>query len=143
MHHLPPKHAEAKRARTPLERKQVYEQCDSYANQDENPLASVRAVQRVLCRWPHARNAEPTEAEVHAAHAWFDSGWDNVRERVVSLDACVGHTHSGACSAAAACGSAGNAHALLLRRRVRAASLRRGVPAAARGGRRRRRRRTR
>ena len=103
VHHLPPKHAEAKRPRTQLERKQVYEQCDPHANQEDNPLASARAVQRVLCRWPHARNAEPTEAEVQAAHAWFNSGWDNVRKRVVPLDECIGHKRSGACGDAAAC----------------------------------------
>ena len=101
-HHLSEDHKEAKRKRTGLELRQVYEQCDAAANNEENPLASVRSVQRVLCCWKDARNRMPSDEERQSAHAWFDSAWDNVRLEVVPLSACVDKPGSGACRRAAA-----------------------------------------
>lgn len=88
-HHLPEGHKERARKRTGLDARQVYEQCDTVANDEENPLASVRSAQRVLCCWSDSRNRLPSEAELQAAHAWFDSSWDNAAEVVVPLSSCV------------------------------------------------------
>ena len=93
--HLPETHAEAKRKRTGLDARQVYEQCDAIANDDENPLASLRSVQRVLCCWKDSRNRLPSEEELRAAHAWFDSAWDDDKHEVVPLSTCVDKPNSG------------------------------------------------
>ena len=101
-HHLPADHKEVKRKRTGLELRQVYEQCDAAANNDENVLASVRSLQRVLCCWKDSRNRVPSDEERQSAHAWFDSAWDDERREVVPLSACVDKAGSGACRHAAA-----------------------------------------
>lgn len=94
-HHLPDDHKERTRARTGLQKRQVYEQCDPKANDQMNPLASVRALQRVVCCWKSKLNRMPSNEEVRAAHAWFESGWDNKRLEVVKLDQCVDAPASG------------------------------------------------
>jgi hypothetical protein len=96
-HHLPENHKERTRKRSGLELRQVYEQCDAAANDEENPLASVRSLQRVVCCWKDIRNREPSKEELQAAHAWFDSAWDNERSAVVPLAECVDKASSGAC----------------------------------------------
>ncbi len=106
-HHLPETSVHRRRTRAGLDAKQVYEQCDKNCEQ-ANPLASVRALQRVLCRWQHPSNRVPSDDELRAAHAWFDSAWDNKKEAVVDLAKCVDKPDSGAqpvASTAPACGA--------------------------------------
>ena len=74
----------------------MYEQCDTTGNPMDNPLASVRSAQRVLCCWKTELNRVPPPEELEGAHAWFDSGWDCVRKRVTSLSICVDSPASGA-----------------------------------------------
>jgi hypothetical protein len=100
--HLREDHPDATRKRTGLASRQVYEQCDAKANDEENYLASMRSVQRVLCRWEDSRNRLPSDEELQAAHAWFDSGWDDASGEVVPLSECVDKPGSGALRAAAA-----------------------------------------
>ncbi len=95
-HHLPDGHKERKRKRIGLATRQVYEQCDAEANEECNPLASVRAAHRVLCCWKSALNRGPSPEELSAAHAWFDSAWDDKREQVVDLDKRVDKPATGA-----------------------------------------------
>ena len=102
-HHLPEDHKEKTRKRSGLELRQVYEQCGVAANDEENPLASVRSLQRVLCCWKDIRNREPSKEELQAAHAWFDSAWDDKLSEVVPLGECVDKAGSGACRRRGVC----------------------------------------
>ena len=102
-------HPEQTRKRTGLDARQVYEQCDAAANDDVNPLASVRAVQRVLCCWKDRRNRVPSKEELLGAHAWFDSAWDDNLREVVPLDECVDKPNDGALHVVAPCSHASDA----------------------------------
>jgi hypothetical protein len=99
--HLREYHPDATRKRTGLDARQVYEQCDPAANDEENYLASMRSVQRVLCCWEDSRNRLPSDEELQAAHAWFDSAWDDANGKVVPLSECVDKLGSGALRASA------------------------------------------
>jgi hypothetical protein len=93
--HLTPGCKERTRTRKDvLDVRQVYEQCDEGAHADENPLASVRRLCRVLCMWDSPKNQRPDIAKMNPAAYdwWFDSGWDSLRGKIVSLDKCVDST---------------------------------------------------
>ena len=64
-----PHHVPARVAST-MAAKQVLEQVDTTANDECNPLASVRCAQRVLCCWQSPKNRLPSREELDAAHAW-------------------------------------------------------------------------
>ena len=93
--HLTPNCKERTRIRKDLlDVRQVYEQCDAGAHADRNPVASVRRLCRVLCKWDNPKNQLPDIAKVNLATFdwWFDSGWDAIRGKIVPLDKCVDST---------------------------------------------------
>ena len=61
------------------------------------PVTPDGARGRSLAGESHARrNRLPSKEELLAAHAWFDSAWDNNKCEVVALSTCVDKPGSGA-----------------------------------------------